>query len=165
MAEDFLVQTRMSVRNFDNVTREAVDALAKDLEASMRADIAAGGMGRFAKSKKNRVAVQRRGETGYALRMFIWPNFMKAWEYGATSVGSPILWLPAPGNIFGRSRARYYGGKLIKLPGKNILINAVTKKIAFIGIPRTTIKPVLNLRDIAEEKAAKFVSYMKYGAS
>jgi hypothetical protein len=164
MADDFLVQTRMSMSNFANVTREAVDALAKDLEASQRADIAAGGMQRFAKSKKNRVAVHKRGETGYAVRMYLWPNFMKAWEYGATSVGKPMLWLPAPGNIFGRSRARQYGGKLIKLKGKNILINAVTRKIAFIGIPRTQIQPVLHLRQIAEDKAAKFISYMKYGA-
>lgn len=167
MAEstDFLVQTRMSIRNFANVTRDAVDGLAKDIEAEMRADIAAGGMQRFAKSKRNRVAVRSRGETGYAIQMYLWPNFMAAWEYGATTVGAPILWIPAPGNIFGRMRASKYPGKLIKLPGKNILINPVTKKIAYIGVRRTTIKPRLNLREIAEDRAAKFVNYIKTSAT
>jgi hypothetical protein len=155
MTSDFHVNAKLAVRDFSKVTREAVDALAKGLEVLERADIAAAGMQRYA--KKTRVRVRTRGEHGYDVQVYPRPNWMRAWEYGATSVGSPLLWIPAPGNIFGNIRAKKYPGKLIRLKGKNILINAVTRKIAFIGIPRTSIQASLHLRQIAEEEAARFI--------
>ena len=153
---DLHVNTKLAVHDFAKVTREAVDAFAQDLEAAERADIAAGGMQRFA--KQTRVRVRPKGDRGWDVNVFPRPNWIRAWEYGATAVGNPMLWIPAPGNIFGHMRARRYPGKLIRPKGSNVLINAVTRKVAFIGVPRTTIQSTLHLRQIAEEKAARFVN-------
>jgi hypothetical protein len=155
---DFNVDVNFKAADYSKITRDAVNSMAKDLEAAERADIAAAGMARYA--KQTRVRVRDRGDRGYEVQVIPKPGWMRAFEYGSTSAGNPMLWIPVRGSIFRHMRARNYPGKLIRPKGSNILINAVTRKVAYIGIQRSTISPTLQLRQIAEDEASKFVGHV-----
>jgi len=155
VATDFKVDVKMDVADFESITREAVKVLAKELEAAERADVAAGGMARYA--KKTTVSVSGRGQN-WTINVRSRPNWMRAWEYGATSIGKPMLWIPV-GAV--HQRAKGYPVRLFRPPGTNVLINTRTRRVAYVGVPATTIAPRLHMRDIAEKYAAKFVENLQ----
>jgi hypothetical protein len=164
MAEkiDFKVEVKLALSDFEAVTREAVNKLAKELQEAERANVTAAGMGKYAKGTT--VSVRGRGRN-WEIDVKSRPNWMRAHEYGAVSVGQPMLWIPVPGAIFRHMRAKGYPQKLYRPPNSNVLINVKTRKVAYIGIPRANIRPRLDMRAIAEEKAAKFVEYFGSYAS
>ena len=62
---------------------------------------------------------------------------------------------------FRHRRAGKFPGKLWRPPGTNILINAKTGRIAYVGVEQQTTRPNLHMRDIAEEKSAQFIEYLQ----
>jgi hypothetical protein len=166
--EDLQIDLNVSLWDFGKLTREAVRTMAKDLEAEERADISAAGMQRFAQRTSVRVATVH---GGFDVYVNLRPGWMKAWEMGAVSVprrrqktagGQPLLWIPVPDGPRIRARGfRRVFGKLYRPKGKNVLISVETGRVAYIGIPSSTIQPVLHQRDIAEEQAAKFTEHLQ----
>lgn len=161
----FEVEAKISVADLDELTRNAVKEFSKELESKERENIAAAGMARFA--RRTTVRVFRLGQSGWEIQVLARPNWMRAWEFGFTSVGRPMLWMPAP-DTGKRRRAKTWlrlgRGKrrLIRPKGKNVLINAATGQVLYIGIPRTQGGPKLSMRQIAEEEAERFVEQLGY---
>jgi hypothetical protein len=157
VATDFKVDVKMDVADFESITREAVKVLAKELEGAERANIAAAGMARYA--KRTNVTVSGRGKN-WTINVRSRPNWMRAHEYGATSIGKPMLWIPV-NTPLRHQRASGYPVKLFRPPGTNVLINTKTRRVAYVGIPAATIRPRLQMREIAEKYAAKFVENLQ----
>jgi hypothetical protein len=171
----FQVEAKVDIADFDDITRKAVKKLGDELQVKEREDVAAGGMARFA--RRTRVFVRSGGQHGWVIDVVARPNWMRVHEYGAISVAAsrggkavrpgkgkawtvdyqPMLWVPL---FTPRMRAatfvktRY---KLFKPPGKNVLISPLTGKVLYYGIPRMENRPILHMREIAEEEAEKFV--------
>jgi hypothetical protein len=166
--QEIQVEADISLMDFGKVTRQAVDRLAKELEGKEREDVAAAGMQRFA----NRTTVRVKPvHGGWDVYVNLKPGWMKAWETGAANIvpkrpqktaGVRLLWIPVPDAP--RIRARGYRrifGKLYRPKGKNVLIDMVSKKVAYVGIPQHSIPSVLHTRDIANEEAEKFVKNLR----
>ena len=151
----------LNLRDYGAVTRAAVNELSQSLEARSRTEISAGVGRRQAKTSYSRI--RGIGKGGYEVNFFARPGWVVGYEYGAVSVGRPLLWMPAPGSPY-RGRARDYPGKLYRPKGRRVLINPVTRKVAYIGIPQVTTTARLHLRDIAEDEAVRFVDRMKADA-
>src|SRR5215470_598550 len=107
---DFEVDVKFSVKDLEEITREAVNQLAKDLEAAVRADIASAGMARFA--NRTKVSVRGKQGKGFVVNVNARPGWMKAFENGAVSVGEPMLWMAVPGATYPHQKARNYPVKL-----------------------------------------------------
>ena len=166
--QELQVEADIKLMDFGTVTRDAVNRLAKELEAKEREDISAAGMQRFAHKSTTRVSTVHGGWDVY---VNLKPGWMKVWETGNPHIvpkrpqktaGVRLLWIPVPDAP--RIRARGYRrvfGKLFRPKGKNVLIDMVTKKVAYVGIPQQSIAPVLHTRDIANEEAQKFVRNLR----
>lgn len=168
----FQVEVRWNVKQFGPVIREAVAATSKTIQERARKDVAAGVRhpGRFVKGTTTKVA---RVRGGYAIQLFLRPTFAKVWEYGGTSVGKPLLWLPAPGN---KVKLRNFGGKLIKrgrvlvTASRTVAIRGMAGtgqkagQVKYIGVASVTHRRRFHLREIAMDEANKFVQKMGLAA-
>jgi hypothetical protein len=166
----FEIKIDVKLANNRDVIGQAARETAKIIRERSRQDIA-GALnrpGRFVKGLTTRV---RSISKGYAIQVFQWPSYAKVWEYGGTSVGKPLLWLPAMGN---RLKRRNYLGKLIRPPGKNVLMSTGAgvavrgifgtgpkREVKFIGVRSVTHRKRFHLREIALDEASKFATRMR----
>ena len=153
----FQVETRVNVREFGAVTRSAVSLVARHFRDRGRKDIAAAG--HFPSSYINGLTTRvMKVDAGWMMQARIWPSFMKMYEYGGTSVGKPLLWLPVPPL---KVKLRKFAGRLIH-PGlkSRALLRAADRKLMYVGISSVSNRQRLHLRKIALEEAAKFRDYM-----
>ena len=155
------VEVRWNVPQYDPIVREAVNEVAKDIRDRARMDIPrAGHFGsRFITGLRTHV---NKVEGGYKFEVATRPAFAKVFEYGGTSVGHPLLWIPvAPDSK--RIRAKVYPrlyAKLYRPRGKNVLISTKDKKVKYVGVRSTTNRPRFHIRQIAIEEANKYAEKM-----
>jgi hypothetical protein len=160
----FEVEVGWKIADMGPIFREAVVDTAKTIRQRSRADIAAGVRGKYARGYWNKV---EKISGGYKISETVRPAYVKVWEYGGTSVGKPLLWIPASGNKF---TIKKYPGILIKPRGKNVLMTpGSTVKVRgmagtgsgvgtvkYIGIRSMTHRKRFHLRQIAIEEANNF---------
>ena len=151
----FLVEANWNVNEFGPVIRSAVVETAKHIRERSRADIAqAGRFGRYAKGYTTQV---QRAPGGYAIQCFLNPGFLKVFEYGGTSVGKPLLWVPVKPL---RIKLRRYGGKLIRPKGKRVLFRPSDRRIMYVGVSSITNRQRFHLRTIAYQEAERLMTNM-----
>lgn len=157
----FQVEVRVNHADYGNVIREGVVAMARTIREKSRQDVAAGGHfgGRFIKGVTTSV---HKIEGGYRVGIHQRPAFMKGFEFGETSAGHPLLWIPIAPDAK-HIRAKAFPGGLIRpggKTGKRILISRKDRQIKYVGIPRVQNRQRFHLRAIAFEEATKFIGHM-----
>jgi hypothetical protein len=148
------IDVKWNVADFGELTREAVAATAKSIINKGREDMLRGGkFGRFQKGLTSRTT---KIQAGYQIRIFQKPGFLKGFEYGMSSQGKPLLWIPVPGleSIHGM-KAKKFPGKLIRPRGKNVLIGARDRKVRYIGVRNVTNRRRTHIKEIAFDEAEK----------
>lgn len=157
MAREFCeVTVAMKMRDYAQVTKEAVDKLSERMEDRGRQNLAGSGFQHFTKTSYSNV--RHIGSGNYEVGFFARPGFLYVYEYGGVSVGRPMLWFPAPG--MPRIRAGSWGGKLFRPRGTNVLIGGRDRRVRYIGVRQITHSPRLGLSDIAEDEANRFADDM-----
>ena len=152
------VDTKVNIKEFGPITRYAVGATARAIRDRGRLDIAqAGHFGRrFQMGLQTRVD-RIQGGSGYIISVQQKPNFMKVFQHGGTSVGKPMLWIPADLTV--RVRARNFKGPLFRPKGKNVLMGA-DRKVKYIGISSVVNRKRMHIEQIAMEEAKNFTRYI-----
>ena len=161
----FEVEVGWNIKDMGPIFREAVTQTAKAMRVRSRADISAGVGGNYARGYWNKVT---KIPGGYKISETVRPAYVKVWEYGGTSVGKPLLWIPATGNM--TPIKKWKGGKLIRPGGKNVLMTTGSTvkvrgmagtgsgvgKVQYIGVRSVTHRQRFHLRQIAIEEANNF---------
>lgn len=161
----FEVEVAWNIKDMGPIFREAVTQTAKTMRVRSRADIASGVRGNYARGYWNKV---EKIEGGYKISETVRPAYVKVWEYGGTSVGRPLLWIPVGGNK--TKIKKWKGGVLIRPRGKNVLMTAgsTTKvrgmagtgsgvgRVQYVGVRSMTHRKRFHLRQIAVEEANNF---------
>jgi hypothetical protein len=155
----FLIEAKAPLREFGPIMGSAVAATARAIQQSSRQDIARAG--RFGRYTKGYTTSVKRVTGGYVIQCFLKPGFLKVFEYGATSVGHPLLWVPVKPL---RIQVRKYGGRLIRPKGKRVLLRATDKKVMYVGVSSVINRPRFHLRQIAYREAEKFLTHMREGS-
>ena len=157
----FQVEVRVNHADYGNVIREGVVAMAKTIREKSRQDVAAGG--HFGSgSLKGVTTTVHKVEGGFKVGVILKPAYMKVFEFGATSAGHPLLWIPVAPDAK-HIRAKAFPGGLIRPGGKNgkrILISKKDKQIKYVGVARTHNSQRFHLRSIAFEEATRFIGHM-----
>ena len=150
------VEAKVNVKDLGPITRYAVTAVSRDIRERSRLDLARAGMPvKWQKGLKTRVD---RFPGGYRIKVSQTPGYAKVFEKGGTSVGKPMLWIPAP-DLTIRTRARKYPGKLWRPPGKKVLLGR-DGKVKYIGAASITNRKRTHIGEIAMEEAQKFIERM-----
>lgn len=161
----FEVEVGWNVKEMGPIFREAVTQTAKIIRERSRADISAGVRGRYARGYWNTV---EKIEGGYKISETVRPAYVKVWEYGGTSVGKPLLWIPVGTNK--TPIKKWKGGMLVRPKGKNVLMTAGSRvkvrgmagtgsgvgAVQYIGIRSMVHRKRFHLRQIAVEEAQNF---------
>ena len=172
------IDISVNVRNWEDVTRDAVRDLASLIRAKARADIA--GSGHFPRKWIMGLTTGvRKSGNGYVLNVYQRPSFGRVFEYGGSSEGEPLLWFGVASDTRGISASKY-PGKLIR-PGanrggfrvigfrvggggsrpRNILIDPRTRQVKYIGVERVVNPQRWNIRDIAVAEAEHFLERLE----
>jgi hypothetical protein len=151
----FKVEVDWKVKDSGPILVEAVRDTAQTIEQRSKADVAGNvnNPGRFVKGTTAKV---EKVSGGYSIKVRQKPAFTKVWETGGVSVGKPLLWIPVHGV---KGRVRKFKGKLIRLPGKQVLMATTGKfkdMIRYIGVSSVTHRKRLHLKEIAIDEANKF---------
>lgn len=152
----FEIDVSIKMRDWPEVTRAGVQITARDVRMRSRENLRGVGFSRFAKGTNTKMS---KIEGGYMVQVFQTPTWMKVFEYGGTSVGRPLLWIPVDPTLKG-VRARTVSG--LYRPGSKrnkrpVLVSKRDGKVKYIGISAVTNRPRLKIRDIAKREAEAFV--------
>lgn len=158
----FQVDVRVNVADFGPIVRDAVKEVEKNIRERSRQDIAGSGISRPGKFVKGLRTQTRKLGTGYVIQVTLRPSYAKIWEYGGTSTGKPLLWIPLPPN---RTKLRNWAGKLNHPRGSRVLLGGSGRKqVKFVGVTSVTNRQRFHLRQIAVEEANKFLQQMQQSA-
>lgn len=169
----FSIEVKTNLVDYATVVRDAVVETSRTIRERSRKDIA-GSMrnaGRWAKNLETQFKAEP-GGMGYRIGVYLKPGFLHMYEYGGTSIGKPLLWIPIPPH---RGRARNFKGKLIRPPGKKYLAIRTSRvpvrgmpgtgsgklKPMYVGVSSVTNRQRFHLRVIAGDEAQKFVSRLR----
>jgi hypothetical protein len=150
------VQIKVDVKfaNYRDLIKLGAEQMAHTLRVRSQLDVAQVGR-RFIRGIT--VPVKRISK-GYSVQVVQKPAYAKVFEFGGTSRGKPLLWIPLER---GRTRrAKSFRGKLYRPKGVNILVGARDRKVKFIGVSSITNRRRTHLRAIAQDEANKFVAHM-----
>jgi hypothetical protein len=181
MADPYVqIGVDLDIRDFAAVTAEAVKTLANEFEATSRQNMAASGLRRYA--SRSFARANHIGGGNWEVSFFLRPSFLRVYEYGGESVGKPMLWFPVNTGVLRGVRASKWGGKLFRPPGTNVLLGRVQQLgpkatariqmrggtvpqgryiVRYIGVPRISFTPRLDLRAIAEHEASNFLALLQ----
>lgn len=174
----YQVQVALSIRDWEGVTRTAVNETAQAITDRGRADIA--GAGRFGArwTQGLRVNTRQLPSRGYSITVRLAkPNYSKVFETGGTmrprvrkgTGRAPLfLWIPVAPDSVG-IRVRNYKGRLF-MPGrrgdrKPVLMAASDRKVKYVGVKTMSLKPRFHIRAIGENEAVKFFQRMNVTAT
>lgn len=161
----FEISVTMNIKDLGKLADQAARQTAREIRTAGREQI--GASGRFSSSwVRGLTATVRHQGGGLMIKVLQKPNYAKIFEYGGTSVGRPLLWIPAPGQLDAHGvRASQYPGKLFRPKGRNVLVlrqrGSNRNMVKYIGIPQVTIRPRWNLRAMATQKAQQLVDRLK----
>jgi hypothetical protein len=165
----FSIELKTNLVDYATVVRDAVVETSRTIRERSRKDIA-GSMhngGRWAKNLETQFKAEP-GGMGYRIGVYLKPGFLHGFEYGMTSVGKPMLWIPIRPL---RGRARNFKGRLFRPPGSRVLAIRTSRvrvrgvfgsgegklRPMYIGVSSVSNRQRFHLRDIANNEAQNFV--------
>jgi hypothetical protein len=152
----FQIDVNVNMRDWPQATRAGVSLTQREIRNRTREQIRSTGMSRAARGLNTKVT---KVAGGWMLQVLQSPSFLKVFEYGGTSVGKPLLWIPVEPALRG-VRARTLtnlfrpGGKNNR---RNVLISKTDGKVKYVGVRSITNRPRFRIREIAKQEAAKFL--------
>ena len=141
------VHIDVNIANYRDIIKQAAEQCANEIRERSRADV-----GATSTYFANKLTVPvKRISGGFEIDVIQRPAYSKVFEFGGTSVGKPMLWIP----VSGKGRAKTFRGKLYRPRGKNVLVGSRDGKVKFIGVKSITNRKRFHLREIAQQEAAK----------
>lgn len=163
---------KVTVKKFGERQTLAIQAAAKrgaaEIESEGRADIARGGKFSTARWQEGfRALVSYKSRSDLRIRVTHHVFYWKVFEYGATILGRPLLWIPLSfGDAKGADgkgvRARDYPGQLFRVnrKGKNPLLMSDTGP-QYVGVESVTIPKKWHLREITKRVSRNLGKYYR----
>jgi hypothetical protein len=148
------IKLDVKIANYRDIIKLAAEQMAHTMRVRAQLDVASVGR-RFIRGLTVPV---KRISGGYSVQIVQKPAYAKVFEFGGTSRGKPMLWIPLQRGK--RGRAKTFRGKLYRPRGANILIGARDRQVKFIGVTSITNRKRFHLHEIAKQEAAKFVAHM-----